>query len=339
MDDELISRRRALQLALGGAMAGPLTTVGGPLAMAADEKFPDVGTVSVGWLRATANLSVNIIKNFAPQFGFKVNSLTFKNSVDVATGMISDQVDVGVLTPVHLVRSVDQHVDFVQIAGNSRENVGIITASKLGLKPGDWDGLKAASKKRKLKIASSRGSISEMLCVACFAQHGVDVDKDVEVLNVAGFATHPQALRSGEFDILFTTEPFSSLVVIEGVGNRFMMPTDTPAGDLNTCFVVSRNWLTKNPAKARAFVAAAIKAHQWLNADKQRPLKEALKLFPLKPDVLTMALDYNHWDPHNAMRETQALAKVAFERKFASRDVSGEIPHAMEEKFLKEFGI
>jgi hypothetical protein len=86
-------------------------------------------------------------------------------------------------------------------------------------------------------------------------------------------------------------------------------------------------------------VAATVKAHQWLNADKQRPLKEAQKLFPLKPDVLAMALQYNRWDPHNGVRETQALAKVAFESKFASRDVSSEIPHAMEERYLKEFGV
>jgi hypothetical protein len=36
------------------------------------------------------------------------------------------------------------------------------------------------------------------------------------------------------------------------------------------------------------------------------------------------------------LRETQALAKIAADRKFASRDVSADLPKALDDTLLKE---
>ena len=43
--------------------------------------------------------------------------------------------------------------------------------------------------------------------------------------------------------MIITVEPLSTLVVTEGVGTVFNRPIDTPAGDLNTNYLVRGDWL------------------------------------------------------------------------------------------------
>lgn len=306
-------------------------------ALAQAAKAPaDLGTVTVGWTKTIAGLSTIVAMRLAPKYGLKIESVNFNNAVDVTTSMVNGQVDVGILTAAHVIRSIETNLDFVEIAGNSRGNVSIITSSKLELKPGDWKGLQEASKKRKLRIASSRGSINELLSVASFVQNGLDPEKDFELVNIASFAQHAQALRSGEFDIAFSTEPSGALMVEEGIGIRFSRSDVTPASNLHTNYSVRREWLEKNPAKARAFLQAMNEAVEWLNVDKDRTLAEARKGFQMKSEVLMLALAENRWDMDVGLKETQALAKIALDRKFAARDVSAELPKVLDAALLKD---
>jgi ABC-type nitrate/sulfonate/bicarbonate transport system substrate-binding protein len=325
----LLIGRRSLLAAAGATLLAP---------RAFAQAAPNVGTVTVGWTKTTAGLSVVVAERLASKYGLKIESINFNNAVDISTAMVSGQLDVGLLTSAHLVRAVETNLGFVQIAGNSRGNVTIITSSKLGLAPGDWAGLKAANQKRKLRIASSRGSINELLSMATFAKFGLDANKDFELTNIAAFAQHAQALRSGEFDIVFSTEPNGTQMVDEGIGVMFQKADVTDAGGLHTVFGVKSDWLEKNRPKARALLATLIEATQWLNADPVRTQVEAQKLFPLKTSVLLESLKLNRWELRLAVPETQALARIALDQKFANVDVSAQIPKAMDDSLLKELG-
>jgi ABC-type nitrate/sulfonate/bicarbonate transport system substrate-binding protein len=326
--------RRTLIVAFAAiALVGPRRVMAGEAQMASP---PDLGTVTVGWTKTTAGLSTLVAMRLAPKYGIKIESVNFNNSVDVMTSMVNGQIDVGILTAAHVIRAVDTGVDLIEIAGNSRGNVSIITSSKLDVQPGDWKGLLEATRKKKLRIASSRGSINELLSIASLVQNGLDPDKDFELVNIASFAQHAQALRSGEFDVVFSTEPSGSLMVDEGIGVRFSRSDVTPAGGIHTNYSVQREWLEKNRAKAKAFLQATREAVEWLNADKERTLVEAKKAFPMKTEALLLALGENKWDMGVGLRETQALAKIAADRKFASRDVSADLPKALDDTLLKE---
>jgi ABC-type nitrate/sulfonate/bicarbonate transport system substrate-binding protein len=299
----------------------------------------DLGSVSLGWTKTTAAMSVIMAEKIAPKYGLKIESVVFNNAVDISTAMVSGQIEIGLLTSAHLIRAVETNLDFVQIAGNSRGNVTIIASSKLGLAPGDWAGLKAANQKRKLRIASSRGSINELLSIATFAKFGLDANKDFELTNIAAFAQHAQALRSGEFDLVFSTEPNGTQMAGEGIGILFSKTDVTDAGSLHTVFAVKRDWLAKNEAKAKALLMALKEAADWLNVDPARTATEASKSFPLPVPTLQESLKLNRWDLRLAVSETQALARIAAEQKFATKDVSAQIPAAMDNSVLKSVGI
>lgn len=328
------ARRLLIAMSCLGALAG-LTAP----AQAQAQKPADLGTVSLGWTKTTAAMSVILAEKIAPKYGLKIESVVFNNAVDISTAMVSGQIDIGLLTSAHLIRAVETDLNIVQIAGNSRGNVTIIASSKLGLAPGDWKGLKEANQKKKLRIASSRGSINELMSIATFAKFGLDANKDFELVNIAAFAQHAQALRSGEFDLVFSTEPNGTQMADEGIGVLFSKTDMTEAGSLHTVFAVKRDWLAKNGAKAKALLSALNEATEWLNADPARTAAEAAKSFPLKPETLQASLKLNRWDLRLAVPETQALARIAAEQKFATKDVSAQIPAAMDNSVLKDIGV
>ena len=176
--------RSGIFAAFGGALIGCLCPAA---AFAAD----NVGTVTLGWLKSTANLIAVEAPKLSSKHGLKIESVNFNNGVDIATALVNGQIDTALLTPLHLIRAIDGRVDFVQISGNARGNTIVVAAKKLGLAENDWNGLKAANKTKKLRVASSRGSVNELLGVAEFAMNGIDVDKDIDLVNVASFAAAP----------------------------------------------------------------------------------------------------------------------------------------------------
>ncbi len=340
-NDDVLERRRFLRLALGGCAAAPLAAVldsAGALAQTAGAVKP-VGTITLGWVKSTANLMAFVAPQIAEKHGLKIESANFNTAVDISTAMISGQIDIGLLTPIHLIRAIETNVDFVQIAGNTRGNTGIVAAKSLNLKQDDWAGLKKLMTERKLRVASSRGSVNEILAIAEFAKNGINIDKDLELVNVANFAQHPQALRSGDFHLIVTLEPLASLPIVDGFGTLFSHPYSTAARDLNTNYVVRRDWLQKNSEKAQAFVATLAEAAKTLGSDKKAEVETAVRLTGLKPEILTMALSNCRYELRNGLSQMQELARLAHERQYTSRNVAAELPKYVEDRFLKAAGI
>jgi ABC-type nitrate/sulfonate/bicarbonate transport system substrate-binding protein len=149
--------------------------------------------------------------------------------------------------------------------------------------------------KRKLKVASSRGSVNELLAIGEFRKNGIDLSKDLDLMNIANFAQHPQALRSGEFDMIVTLEPLATIVTEDNTGTLFSHPYNTAAGDLNTCFVARRDWLAANPEQALAFVQTLGNANAVL-ADKAAQVSAGTKLTGLPATIVEKALTNTRFD-------------------------------------------
>ncbi|MGE0238490.1 MAG: ABC transporter substrate-binding protein [Parvibaculaceae bacterium] len=305
-------------------------------AMASAEQ---AGTVTVGWVKSTANLMMVLAPELAGKHGLAIETINFNTAVDISTAMISGEVDIGLLTPIHLIRAIENDLDFVQFAGNTRGNTGIVASSGLQLKENDWAGLRAKAKEKKLTVASSRGSINEILSIGEFAGNGINVGGNLDLVNLANFSQHPQALRSGDFDMIITLEPLASLAVAEGTGSLFSRPYGTGAGDLNTGYVAKGDWLGSNADKAAAFVRTLHEAAGILAADKPRELKLAKRLTGMSEAVLTAALANNRYELDNGLAQMRNLARLAFEQKYAGRDVSQSLAKHVEQRFLHAVGI
>jgi ABC-type nitrate/sulfonate/bicarbonate transport system substrate-binding protein len=294
--------------------------------------------VSVGWVKSTSNLLVPTSIPLAAKNGIELESVNFNTAVDAVTAMTTGQLAVGLLTPLHMLRALESKLDFVQIAGNSRGGTGIVVSKALNLKENDWDGLKAALAKRKLKVASSRGSINELLAIGEFRKNGIELSRDLDLMNIANFAQHPQALRSGEFDMIVTLEPMATMVTADGTGTLFSHPYNTAAGDLNTCFCVRRDWLAANGDQAAAFVRTLGDASAAL-ADKAVQISSGTRLTGLPAPIVEQALANTRFELRNGVAETKALAKLAVDVQYLRTDVAPEIDSHIDDSLLKKAGL
>jgi ABC-type nitrate/sulfonate/bicarbonate transport system substrate-binding protein len=312
---------------------------GASFASARPAQSQSPGSVRLGWVKSTTNLAASISPEYATKHALTVESANFNTAVDISTAMVSGDVHIGLLTPIHLLRAIETKLDFVQICGNSRVDSTIVAAKKLGLAPDDWSGLKKLTNERKLRIASSRGSINDLLGIARLAKNGIAPDKSVEIANIPSFAQHPQALRSGDFDMVITIEPLASISIIEGIGTLFSRPNEVKAGPVKTIYVVRRDWLAGNRDKAQAFVAALNEAAQHLTTDKEAELRAAIKATGLSPEVLKLALSINQYDLRNGLRQMEEVAEIAAQRQYTARNVASELPSHVDEQFVKTIGL
>jgi ABC-type nitrate/sulfonate/bicarbonate transport system substrate-binding protein len=325
------STRRMFVAGLGAACVTP--------AFIRAQAQSSLGSLTLGWVKSTTNMAAFTVPEFSSKLGLQIESVNFNTAVDISTAMVSGDVNVGLLTPIHLIRAIDTKLDFMQICGNSRVDSTIVAGKKLGIATDDWAGLKKLVEQRKLKVVSSRGSINDLLAIARFAKNGIDPDKEIEISNVQSFAQHPQALRSGDFDMAVMIEPLAAISIMEGIGTLFSRPNEVDTGPVKTIYVVKRDWLAKNRSKAQAFVKALSEAAKYLAADKDAELKAAIRVTGLSPDVLKMAMSINEYDLRNGVRQMQQVAEIAAQRHYTSRNIAAEISDHVDEEFVKSIGL
>lgn len=292
-------------------------------------------TVVFGWLKSTADLAAYHAETVAEDEPIELQSELFKTAVDVQTALVGNQINIGMLTPVHLLRAVESGQDLIQISGNTRGNSGIVLSNELGLDPGDWDGLKDVLEDKKLRIAASRGSINEALAIATLEHHGIDVEKSIELVNVQDFAQHAEGVRLGEFDGAFTMETFVTLMQVGGYGTLFAKPYDTEAGDINTIFVANRTWVEENPEAVQAFVDTIAKASDALASDDELNVEVAMELMGIDRDTAEMALANNRYELDLGVEETKVFAKLFFELGHLTRDLSDEVDDYVTTEFVE----
>ncbi|MBF0672741.1 MAG: ABC transporter substrate-binding protein [Salinibacterium sp.] len=325
--------RKAIAAALGTAVA--LTLVACTPSTEADDSTDANPTVVFGWLKSTADLAAYHAETVAEDEPIELQSELFKTAVDVQTALNSNQINIGMLTPVHLLRGIEQGQDLLQISGNTRGNSGIMLSSELGIENGDWDALKELLEERKLKIAASRGSINEALAIATFEHHGIDVEKSIELINVTDFSQHGEGIRLGEFDGAFTMETFATLMQVGGYAELFATPYDTEAGDINTIFVANGTWAEENPEAVQAFVDTIAKASNALASDDELNIEVGMELMGIDRETAEMALANNRYELGLGVEETKVFAKLFFELGHLERDLTDEVDDYVDESFVQ----
>lgn len=317
----------ALVLSAAGCAATAETTPAAP-------ESAENPKVVFGWLKSTADLAAYYAETVAEDEPIELQSELFKTAVDVQTALGGNQINIGMLTPVHLLRGIEQGQDLLQISGNTRGNSGIMLSSELGIEDGDWDQLKSVLAERKLKIAASRGSINEALAIATFEHHGIDVAESIELINVTDFAQHGEGIRLGEFDGAFTMETFATLMQVGGYANLFATPYDSEAGDINTIFVANGTWAKENPEAVQAFVDTIAKASHALADDDELNVEVGMELMGIDRATAEMALANNRYELDLGIEETKVFAKLFFELGHLSRDLSGEVDDYVDPSFI-----
>lgn len=286
--------------------------------------------IVLGWGKFAGNDVANRLPEFAKKYGLNIHLQPTASGPDQLTALVTGHMDVVLLTWTYLFQAQDSKLDVVAIASNIKKGTAIIVNSKLGVRGGDWMGLAALAKQRavaghKLRFVGARTSINFTLGYLSLKQHGVDVDRLMDIQDVPQFPLHPQLMQQNAADLESTGEPFATQAVLNGSAILFAYPYDTPAGTLNTEFLTMRTFVTKAPRTARAFARAVRDTAAYLKAHPGEEVEDVINYTGLARDVVEVSLKDVEPSASLDLKAAAELAATMHRQKIVRQDYSGVI--------------
>ncbi len=264
-------------------------------------------TIKVAVLRVASNAHYLHYQRLAPA-GYKFQSVLVNTPGDAKDAVVSGSADfalAGVAAailgnangePVAIVSNlVGGSMAVIAAAAGPIQTVADLKGKKVGIQP---------------------GSTQELVIIERLKQLGLTM-RDIQPTRV-GLGEMHAALARGDIDAYVSTEPGSSLSVMENVGRLIEYPYGTPTGDLLTGVMANTKFIKDNPKATRDFVLTHARATEFLKANPDAWAEDASKTFGVRPDLFKTALKNIHveWrmDP-TFVRQLDAFGKLMFENK------------------------
>lgn len=256
------------RLAPGVALIAGIVAWGVAAPTGAAEKLR-VGQVYV-WL-GDIPLYVAQEKGFYKAKGVDADLITFRGGGEVANALVGGSVDIAIGAIDHAIKMREKGLD-VSAVLVIQEKLGFTMFARKGA------GIKTvADLKGKVLSTSAPGSASDNYMRYLLVTNGLDPLKDVTIVAGGGNEGRIAALKQGSAAGGAVTEPATSLILSEGIGEVLHDGTkwDYP---FNVA-IVKRDFLAKNREAVRAFVEATLEGSRYTRARPDEAEALALKLF------------------------------------------------------------
>jgi ABC-type nitrate/sulfonate/bicarbonate transport system substrate-binding protein len=280
--------------------------------------------------------------SLTPQYakGVHIDAVGFNTGTDALTALVSKNIDVAQVTYLHYAIALDKGFDVVAISGQVNGGSAILVGNDLPIVPNDWDSLKKVIAEYKtagkpFRVAASRGNAQDIHMRGAFAKQGIDINKDVQLINIPSASDHLQALRRGEIELICTVEPFATQILQNKAAKMFGLPYDQAAGKLTNIILTRSDVVKDKPKQLEDTVRAVVKVDEFISSDKGALIDVISKVTGLDKAIATGAVD--NLDPDPKMYRASAIAIAAMMRdlKYINSDVSAAVDKNMNYTFLE----
>lgn len=278
-------------------------------------------TIKIGYSKCAQCFSMELLPQFTKDVNVEI--VPFNSASDVLTALMSKGIDVGQVTYLHYVMAVDRGFNVVAISGHVNGGSDMIMGKDLGVKPGDWDGLKkviAQYKKdgKPFRIATSRGSAQDLQMRGELAARGIVSGKDVTFMNVPNPSDHAAILARHEAEMVCMVEPFASQVRLNGAGVSFGHPYDQATGKLTGLIVTRADVIAARRPDVQQVVTGVTQLVDHIKGDKTGWSNAIVKATGLDPKIATAALQNVYPDSSIYRKNIFAIGTMMKELKYTS---------------------
>jgi NitT/TauT family transport system substrate-binding protein len=206
------------------------------------------------------------------QEGLSVDVVSFNADTDAVQAIASGTVDIAVPSMIGLVNLVNSGQPVIGFYGGYNQ-ADISWLAQPSIK--SWSDLKG-----KTVAVASIGSLSDYLTRSVIRKHGLDPEKDVQMVAGGSAANSLAALRAGRADAIYASAPFKWQAESEGftlLGTQAVeLGAEWPKGS----YVARKEFIDQNPNTIKAFLRAHVRAIRQGKADPAtatETLKRVLK--------------------------------------------------------------
>ena len=216
--------------------------------------------------------------------GLSVELLSFRGDAEVAQALAADSVDVNVASLNGLIN--------MMTAGQP------VKGFYAGFYPADFAWIARpevkswADMRGKGVGISTYGALTDFLTRYALRKHGLEPERDVQIVQAGGSPQAAQTLKGGRLDAAILSPPFKWNLADEGFTVLGTQATEIGEQWPKHIFIAKERFLDQNPNTARAVLRAHVRA---------------LRLARSEPDVAVAAfekwLKYSHADAERALAE------------------------------------
>ena len=219
---------------------------------------------------------------FFTKAGLDVTITTLRNGAEVAAGIASGALDVGVSNPVQLANAITHGLTFVYFAGGAFYNSEVPTTVLCVAKDSPLKNVKELE--GKTIALNALKDISALGAQGYLADHGADVSK-VQFIEL-GFAEMGPALQKGTIAAGLISEPSLTAATTAGYARPFANVFDAIAKRFYISgWFTLEDWYKNHTAAAKQFASAMYETARWANAHQTDSAAILAKYSKLKPDV------------------------------------------------------
>jgi ABC-type nitrate/sulfonate/bicarbonate transport system substrate-binding protein len=284
------------------------------------------GSITIGSPECAHCLAMSLLPGMIT--GYSTKFETFGTLTDLTAALASGKLDVGQIDYTGLVSFIDKGLPIVAISGEVNGGSDFVLSPSLNLTADDWPSFKALVLKdkaagKKLKIASSFGTVQDIELRLQLPKYGIDADKDVEFDNVP-YQGMGAALQTGSVQAAIPVQPFAAAITSANFGKHFAFPYDQAAGNLTNVVVVSKSFLAAQPDKVAAIAAGMAKLVPYLSTDAGKTAWAAavVKYDNIAPAQVTEALSQLTPEIGMPFTQVQAIADSMFKQSLTTQDLS-----------------
>lgn len=227
---------------------------------------------------------VALEKGFFDEEGLEITLDVGQGADKSMTALISGNADIALLGTeagiyVYNEGKEDHAIAFAQLtqrAGNflvSRENEDNFS----------WENLKG-----KTVIGGRTGGMPEMVLEYVIKEKGLEIGKDVEIINNISFETTSGAFTAGTGDYTAEFEPSAS--ALENSGKGYVVASlGTESGYVPyTVYMAQKSYIEENPEIIQKFTNAVYKGQKWVNEHTSQEIAEVIMPHFSESDVETV---------------------------------------------------
>nr|WP_028399710.1 ABC transporter substrate-binding protein [Ectobacillus panaciterrae] len=282
-----------------------------------------------------APLYVAIGKGYFKEEGLELDLQTTAGGDKTMTALLSNGIDIALVgseTTIYVYSqgAKDPVINFAQLT----QTDGTFLVSRKKLESFNWSDLKGTT-----FLGQRKGGMPQMAGEFVLKKHGINPQKDLNLIQSIEFANIANAFASGTGDYVQLFEPTASIFEKEGKG-YIVASFGAESGKIPyTSFMAKESYLKKNAAVAEKFTKALYKAQQWVDTHSPEEIAKVVEPFfkDTPKDIMIKVIE--RYKNQNSYATNPILDEEEWNNLQKIMKEAGELPKEVEHDTLVNTSI
>ena len=251
---------------------------------------------------------VAIEKGYFEKEGIKLELTTGFGADKTATAVISGDADIAFMGPEATIYQFNEgNADYLINFAQLTQRAGNFVVSRNKEEDFQWENLKG-----KKVIGGRPGGMPEMVFEYVLKKHGMNPQKDIDLVQNIDFANTSGAFVSGKADYTIEFEPSATLIEEQGAGYVVASVGKESGYVPYTAYSVKKSYLKSHKELLEAFTRAIEKGQQYVNTHTPKEVAKVIAPQFKDTDRKTIEKIVKRYAEQDSYKENTKFEKESF---------------------------